>query len=286
MAPMLCLFRNELPNPAHIGAGTSVKLFIRKSGAPSASDAVARAIILKHVLVSALATPPPAFLAGLVADSTASERQVLLDELQARRHESVRTLQQSGLWELMSSAERAFLTISPEAVSEQAQRDVSWLMEGAECLLWALGHVDALPPYDTQAEIDHLKRLPAGSVRDAQRSATLRDLKALSAARDVAELWHWRSRTRQLIENASPVTAPRGMSLSDVVRLAAEQAASRGDIPAAVEEDFPVFGRSYARASAEQWAQATSIAQERHRALNWLCGYAPRNRWHDTPTDT
>jgi len=111
MAPMLSLFRNELPNPAHIGAGTSVKLFIRKSGAPSASDAVARAIILKHLLVSALATPPPAFLAGLVADSTASERQVLLDELQARRHESVRTLQQSGLWELMSSAERAFLTI-------------------------------------------------------------------------------------------------------------------------------------------------------------------------------
>jgi hypothetical protein len=186
----------------------------------------------------------------------------------------------------MSPDERSFLTTSPEAFSEQAQKDVSWLMEAAECLLWALGHVEALPPYDAQADIEHLKRLPAGPVRELQLSATLRDPTALSVARDMAELWHWRSRTRQLTENGTPVTLPQGLALSDVVRLAAEQAASRGDIPAAIGGDFPVFGRAYAQASSEEWAQATSIAMERHRALNWLCGYAPRNRWHDTPTDT
>jgi len=25
---------------------------------------------------------------------------------------------------------------------------------------------------------------------------------------------------------------------------------------------------------------------ERHKALNWLCGFAPGNRWDETPTDT
>ena len=264
----------------------ALRLFSRKSGPPSPSDAVSRAVILKHLLVTALATPPPDLLSTLSSSSTAAEQQAFLDELRARRRESVRALQESGLWELMSPAERSFLTTSPEAVPEQALRDVSWLMEAAECLLWALGHVEALPAYDTQADIEHLKRLPAGTVRDLQRSAILRDPKALSVARDVAELWHWRSRTRQLMENGTPVTTPQGLTLSDVIRLAAEQAASRGDIPAAIEDDFPVFGRSYAQASSEEWAQVTSIAMERHRAFNWLCGYAPRNLWQDTPTDT
>jgi len=263
-----------------------LRLFGRKSGPPSASDAVSRAIILKHLLVTALATPPPDLLAALSSRSTATEPQAFLDELRARRRDGVRELQESHLWKLTSPAERSFLTTSPEAVPDQVLRDISWLMEAVECLLWALGYIEALPPYDTQANIEHLKRLPGGSVRELQVSATLRDPKALSAARNVAELWNWRSRTRQLIESGTPVTLPQDLTLSDVVRMAAEQAALCGDIPAAIEGDFPVFGKSYAQASSEEWAQLTSIVMERHKALNWLCGYAPRNRWDETPTDT
>jgi hypothetical protein len=29
-----------------------------------------------------------------------------------------------------------------------------------------------------------------------------------------------------------------------------------------------------------------SITEERHFALNWLCGYAPDNDWDATPTPT
>ena len=36
----------------------------------------------------------------------------------------------------------------------------------------------------------------------------------------------------------------------------------------------------------EEWREVTSIAAERHFALNWLCGYAPGNRWDATPTET
>ncbi len=178
------------------------------------------------------------------------------------------------------------MTTLAQDVTDAALRDVSWLMEASECLLWALGLVEALPPYDTQANIEHLQLLPTGTVQELRLSASLRDPKELSEARNVAELWHWRSRTRQLAESGSEVTLPQGLTLRDVVRHAAEQAVLRGDIAAAVDGDFPLFGRSYAQASADEWANATSIAVERHRALNWLCGHAPGNRWGDTPTDT
>jgi len=76
------------------------------------------------------------------------------------------------------------------------------------------------------------------------------------------------------------------MTLDDVVGIAAGSAAERGDIPGTIGEDFPVFGQPYRAITDAQWAEARSIAMERHKAMNWLCGDAPRNRWDDSPTDT
>ncbi len=78
----------------------------------------------------------------------------------------------------------------------------------------------------------------------------------------------------------------KGLSIEDVIRLAAEEAVSRGDLAEALGDDFPIFGGPYRDSSADEWAQATSIAMERHKALNWLCGYTPQNRWDEVPTDT
>ncbi len=50
------------------------------------------------------------------------------------------------------------------------------------------------------------------------------------------------------------------------------------------ELDFPAFGKPYALISDEEWQIATSIAQERHAAFNWLCGYS--DDWDQVPTDT
>ena len=247
---------------------------------------MSRVIIQQHLLVTGLATPPPDVLADVLRSAPAPEGEALLDELNARRRESCRALQEFGLWDSMAPAEREFMTALVQDVTDEAHRDVSWLMEASECLLWALGLVEALPPFDTQASIEHLELLPAGTVHELRSSASLRDHNELAAARNVAELWHWRSRTRQLAESGSDVALPQGLTLVDVVRMAAEHAALRGDIAAAVDGDFPLFGRSYAQASVDEWANATSIARERHRVLNWLCGYAPHNRWSETPTDT
>jgi hypothetical protein len=217
---------------------------------------------------------------------SSADREQFLEQYRQRQAQVAAALAEAGVWSAMSSSERTFMLASPDQISTQAIRDVSWSMESAECLLWALGYVERLPPYDTQSDLEHLKRLPSDSVVALIRNATLRDADLISKARDVAELWHWRSRTRQLQESGRPVQLPNDLTLSDVVRMAAEKAAADGVFERAIEGDFPAFGRSYAQLTADEWSEVNSIAMERHKAFNWLCGYAPRNKWEETPTDT
>lgn len=263
-----------------------LRFFPKKSGPPSASDVASRALILKFQIVTAMATPPPEMLQPLLKSWSSADRAQFLQQYRQRQARVAEALKAAGVWSAMSSREQAFMSATPDQIDTQALRDVSWAMESAECLLWALGYVDRLPPYDTQSDVEHLKRLPVERMDALVRNATLRHADLIVKARDVAELWNWRSRTRQLQESGRPVQLPNNMSLVDVVRMTAEKAAADGLFEAAVEGDFPAHGRSYAQLTADQWSAVNSIAMERHKALNWLCGYAPGNKWEDTPTDT
>ena len=53
-----------------------------------------------------------------------------------------------------------------------------------------------------------------------------------------------------------------------------------------IADDFPAKGKAYRDLTAEEWSELRSITAERHYALNWLCGRAPKNKWDETPTDT
>ena len=75
-------------------------------------------------------------------------------------------------------------------------------------------------------------------------------------------------------------------SYDDIVRHVARNAARQGTIPTCIEDDFPARGKAYRALSKEEWSEVTSIAVERHYALNWLCGHATENKWDETPTDT
>ena len=72
--------------------------------------------------------------------------------------------------------------------------------------------------------------------------------------------------------------------LDAIARQSATLAFTEGSIPAPVDGDFPAFGKAYRDLDDDEYARATSIALERHRALNWLCGYA--SDWDNVPTDT
>jgi hypothetical protein len=157
---------------------------------------------------------------------------------------------------------------------------MSWRAEAVHVLAWALRERPGLPPYDRQVDLRRLREFATGDLDEFVAGARLRPRREIEHARDLAELWHWRSRTRELEESGDD-----SENWQDIVRMTVELSKQRGDFRP-IRQDFPAFRRAYRELNSEQWAQVSSITRERHFALNWLCGYAPRNRWEDTPTDT
>jgi hypothetical protein len=257
------------------------------SGNPGAAEALRRLACLHVQVVHSATSPPRHLLDGFRAKWSDDEWTGFLRDIQERNAKQVADLKQSGLWAHMTPAERTFVTAPLLDLTEQERTDASWLMEGAACLLWALGYLDAIPPYDRQASIEILKSGPKRPVRELLSSAALRPEPEIARARDTAELWHWRARTRQLQEGGAPgVKLPPGLTFPLIIEDAAEAGVAGGAVTTVLEGDFPAFGAPYRDASAEQYHVLTSIAMERHRAFNWLCGKAPGNRWDRTPTAT
>ncbi|HEY4216444.1 MAG TPA: DUF4272 domain-containing protein [Gemmatimonadaceae bacterium] len=179
-----------------------------------------------------------------------------------------------------------YATPLPRSVTERQVINTSWRAEAVHCLAWALGLVEKIPDYDVQSDPDTIMPLiRTESLREFCMSAKLRSSDEIEDAREIAELWHWRSRTRQL-QQEGRVRPDGEPSFDQIVRQVAPRMAAEGMLPSTVEEDFPVLGRAYRDLSDGDWFGARSIAMERHFALNWLCGYAEGNEWDETPTDT
>lgn len=169
--------------------------------------------------------------------------------------------------------------------SEQEIVNASWRAESLGVILWALSVVDTVPLYDVQFDPERLIGLiafPDGSEAFIH-GAKLRPAEEVASARDLAELWHWRSRTTQIQDDPS-IELPEGTTFPMIIEAAAQAAYQNREIPPPIDEDFPAFGKAYAALEDEEYSLATSIAMERHFAFNWLCGYS--RDWDDTPTDT
>jgi hypothetical protein len=184
------------------------------------------------------------------------------------------------------------LRMAYEKWSESDQQHFRIKMQQAadglsDSLLWALGIIPEMLPFDHQAKPDLMKQIPYENISNLFISAKLLDEKTIEKSRSLAELWHWRSRTRELIEEKRPFPAeiPQFKSYDEIVRFSAK-ATNEKDSLEIIDEDFAAIGKAYRDLTDEEWSSIRSIAFERHFALNWLCGYAPDNRWDETPTDT
>lgn len=264
----------------------------KQNSRPTADEAARRLIILKHIVASALIAPPRAMLEQMTAKWNADERDKFGREAESRREQFWRGLRDVGLWQHLSPREQAHAQSTIVTMTVQQQVDASWRMEAAQTLMWALDMLPELPRYDRMASLDLLKQIPSRDVTAFIRSARFRDRAELDRARDTAEFWHWRSRTRELIERGESFPDDEKMkaagfrSYDDIVRFSARNAAEQGTIPPCVGEDFPAKGKAYRDLSDGEWSEVRSITAERHFALNWLCGHAPDNNWDETPTDT
>ena len=257
-----------------------------KRAPPDAKAVARRAIAFKYVTMIAAMTPP----AHVLTDWRASwSHDDLKGFYSGIRKEQDTMLEEAGPWKsAFTPRERAFMSANLLKLKPREHIDMGWCVESLNVLAWALRARPTLPPYHRQISPKSLRHFASGDLRGFVASAKLRARREIEKARDLAEFWHWRSRTRELAQTGKPPFEPPvdGIeSYDDIVRMAAVEAGKRGDFRP-IRQDFPAFGRAYRELTEDQWSDVRSITSERHRALNWLCGYAPRNSWAQTPTDT
>jgi hypothetical protein len=264
-----------------------VTLFKKKMKRPDAPLAMRRLFILREVFVKALATPPAEYIAEWMKRWSEEDRTQFINKfgsMFATREEQIRSL---GLWPDMCDDERKFLQTGVMETTDQQRIYASWLAESMLCLLWVLGRVEILPGYDKQTSHELITAHAGENIQELMKTATLRPPQEIDEQRDFAELWHWRCRTRKLLEAGRiPAVLENGLTMEKVIEMSAAKAAEARAFDAPIGNDFPTFGKPFREMNATEFASVTSISQERHKAFNWLCGYAPGNRWSETPTDT
>lgn len=236
-----------------------------------------------QVFTKALVTPNESLLLRFTAPSMEHQKTELSGLFEKEFGEQREKLSGAGLWEDMEEPEHAFMNASIFETTMRQRTDASWLAESIMCLLWALGYREQIPSYDQEVDPRSNKVEDA----DRLRNAELRPRAEIERQRDWAELWHWRCRTHMLLTTKKiPDALPDGTTMAEIIWMTAEKASNEGVLTMPIRDDFPAFGKAFREVSDEELSIVTSISMERHKALNWLCGYAPENRWSETPTDT
>jgi hypothetical protein len=159
---------------------------------------------------------------------------------------------------------------------DEAIAETVWAGEGLGMLLWAL-ELAQLPPYDRPFDAERL-------VATTLDEALMRPEEEIERARETARLWHWRARTAALQADGFEELPQEWHSFEQLVGATAMRGFERGLLPRPLRGDFPAFGAVYRELTDEQQAEAHQIAWQRHRALNWLCGFG--KSWDAVPTDT
>jgi hypothetical protein len=176
----------------------------------------------------------------------------------------------------LAGALRAALAMLPASEEDPAVIAAVWQAEGLGTLLWSLECAE-LPPFDRPFDLSVVLETQVAD-------GTIRPLPEIVQAREIARLWHWRARTAVLRAEAEPELPGNWQSYEQLVAATAMRGHERGLLPRPLRGDFPAFGTGYRELAADQQAEILSIAFERHRALNWLCGDG--KEWATTPTDT
>lgn len=205
----------------------------------------------------------------------------------ARAREWTRTLERLETW-LVN--ERLDPQLTPEEAAlmhakwgEWAREDMQaslWRIEGLAVLLWASSRLSALPPFSEPAPTDDvLGAMPfLRAFGDVLAGARARPFEEVDRMRRAAGVWRWRAKTELL--HRGGVRPATGEPVEALVRRGAENASKAGLVLVA-GGDFDVGGRPYREIDDGTLRSIATVALERGRALEWLCG---RASW-DAPTE-
>ena len=205
------------------------------------------------------------------------------DDPEADRFDLVAWLRTEGLDPVAAPSERHLLQTRLGRLGSDKIDAASWQTEALAALAWAMGVLEALPPYHIPVDPGPLLDAvpsPWDKTSQFRTSVRLRPEEVIAAQRERAELWHWRATMVDLLLEARPRETQQ---LNTVIREVADEASRAGLIDQAVASDFGVDDRPYRDLDEDAVDVATVIAAERHRALNWLCGFG--SDWDSVPTD-
>lgn len=254
---------------------------------PSAQDVAKRLLILKYVVVQALALPPQDLIQKLFSQWSKNEQHAFTKGFADRTTQVISSLKSNGFWKFMTKEEQEFIQSIPPKIKFQQHLNAMWRLESVIVLMWALGLINDFPAFDSQSDAEILKQIPHEDIRKFIDGSKLLPDGDIERKRSLAELWHWRSRTRQLVEEKKTPPPELGFnSFDQIIQLVANESYKQADLPHVIDNDFIAKGKPYRKLTDEEWSEVRSISMERHHALNWICGYAKGNRWDKTPTDT
>jgi len=206
------------------------------------------------------------------------------------RETVVPALQENDLWDELTAFEQQTLTKPVGSWQPAELFSLSWLSESLSVLIWSLGILDELQPWDTMMDPSPVLTLFDLAGEDSGHwvsSVELRDAEEIADAQFAAEIWHWRGRTQAMLLGLIPFQAPQGQRadefLGPILQYTAEEAEKSG-ILRRIDGDFPAYGQPYRNARDQQFHLLMSIASERHHALNWLVGFGLK--WDDVSMDT
>jgi hypothetical protein len=114
-----------------------------------------------------------------------------LAQAEAARTETDRWLERESLTGALTARERELFATSSGTWSNQAVTDGMWRREALAVLLWAIGRLDALPPFGEEADpgvLDEAITSP-GSVSSFRAGARLRGAQESERAWGEADAW-------------------------------------------------------------------------------------------------
>jgi len=182
-----------------------------------------------------------------------------------------------GIDDEFEARERRTIDTPLGGLERQAQIDATWLSEGMAVLAWALGRSE-LPPYDSPVvagDVANSLGFLCSLEETVLARPSLRPLSELEACREEIFAIHWRLRDFSI--------RPTPIDFAEFARNAWFGPLRLGQARL-VDGDLAVGGVTIALAPQMARAHCMSIAQERHRAANWLCGYGEVYSEVDTST--
>lgn len=219
-------------------------------------------------------------------------RRLAIEELDAEdlgesrdneRFDLVTWLRDEQLLDRATEWEQRMFTLPVGQLTEEDSSQLAWSGESLAALAWATGAVAEAPlihePYPVEAVLLAVPS-PWTGTGNWLAEVPLRTPEELANERERVELWWWRASVSG--DLASTRGKGRG-ELIDAIRETAHEGFAANLLPRPAQGDFSIDGLPFGQLSVDDQLMVGAIAEERLRALNWLCGFG--ETWDDAPVD-